>query len=394
MGDASRSGARAVTADAWPEPADARVPRTGARATPAATVVAPVAAAPVEHGGPDERGIVRFDFSTNGNACGPLPSVARAVARADRTRYPDPAYRALTGQLAAWHRVDPARIVIGGSASELIHRLTRAAAAGGVRRVLLPNPGYGDYAAAALLAGLATAARSVSRDVPQPRNRRAAVPPEPVPSAGDLCWITEPMTPTGSTLGRRLAASITRAVDAGAVVALDLAYQPLRLDGVGLVPQADAAWQLWSPNKACGLTGVRGAYAIAPSGGDALALRAQASSWVAGADGAAMLSAFATPAVHDELQGQLPRLRVWRDDLATTLRGAGWRVRDAASVTPFFVARAPAGIDAEILRALGVRVRDTTSMGLAGWMRLSAQPPAALYALREACRRGAERRAR
>lgn len=394
MTDATRSGMRASTVDAVPTRADARGRRAGARAHRVATVAAAATAAPVQHGGPDERGIVRFDFSTNANACAPLPSVLRAVECADRTRYPDPSYRALREQLAEWHDVEPVRIVIGASASELIHRLTRASAAAGARRVLLPNPGYGDYAAAALLAGLATVARSTFRDVPQQRNHRAAVPPQAVPSAGDLYWITEPMTPTGSTMGRALIASIERAVDAGAVVALDLAYQPLRLDGAGLVPRADAAWQLWSPNKACGLTGVRAAYAIAPSGGDALALRAHAPSWAAGADGVAMLSAFATPAVRDELYGQLPRLRAWRDDLATMLRGVGWHVRDAASVTPFFVAQPPAGIDAEALRAHGVRVRDTTSMGLPGWLRLSAQPPAALLALRKACRRLARERAR
>jgi histidinol-phosphate aminotransferase len=352
-------------------------------------------AAPVPHGGPDEHGVARFDFSTNGNASGPLPSVARAVARADRRRYPDSSYRALSERLAAWHGVDAARIVVGGSASELIHRLTRVAAvAAGARRVRLPSPGYGDYAAAARLAGLATAVRRASADATQqrrqPRNRGAsAARPHSVPSAGALYWITEPMNPTGSTLGHALAAEIVRATDAGAIVALDLAYQPLRLDGLSLPPQADAAWQLWSPNKACGLTGVRAAYAVAPRGGEAMAhaLRAHAPSWVAGADGVAMLAAFATPAAQDELRQRLPRLQAWRGALAAVLRASGWQVRDSDSVTPFFVAQAPAGIDPAALRASGIQLRSTDDMGLPGWLRLSAQPPAALRALREACRR-------
>lgn len=373
------------------------------RAPPRNTSAAAAAAfaAPVPHGGPDEHGIARFDFSTNGNPSGPLPSVARAVARADRRRYPDPAYRALSERLAAWHGVDAARIVVGGSASELIHRLTRVAAVvAGARRVLLPSPGYGDYAAAALLAGLATAARSPSADTRQqqpqqrpqlqPHDRSAsAARPAPDPSAGDLYWITEPMNPTGSTTGRALDAEVVHAIDAGAIVALDLAYHPLRLDGLALAPQADAAWQLWSPNKTCGLTGVRAAYAIAPRGGEALALalRAHAPSWVAGADGVAMLAAFAASAAQDELRQRLSRLRAWRSALAAALRSAGWQLRDADSVTPFFVAQAPAGIDLAAMRSSGIKLRSTDDMGLPGWLRLSAQPPAALRALREACRR-------
>lgn len=357
--------------------------------------------APVRHGGPDAHGIVRFDFSTNGNATGPLSSVARAVARADRARYPDPAYRALREQLAAWHRVDAERIVVAGSGSELIHRLTHVAAvAAGVRRAVLPSPGYGDYAAAAALAGLATAFRPTEIGIRGWRADGEAASldavHDPVPAAGDLCWITEPMNPTGSTLGRTLATAVTSAVDAGAIPVLDLAYQPLRLDDPALAPQVDMAWQLWSPNKACGLTGIRAAYAIAPRGSTTLvqALRAYAPSWVVGADGVAMLSAFATPAAHDELGLRLRRLRAWRDALATTLRGAGWRVHDSRSVAPFFVAQAPTGIDVPALRARSIKLRCTDDMGLPGWLRLSAQPPAAVRALRDAFRGCAAERPR
>ena len=356
---------------------------------------------PVQHGGPDAAGVPTFDFSTNGNAAGPLPSVARAVADADHTRYPDPDYHVLRERLAGWHRVDAARIVIAGSASEFIQRLTRVVAhRRRVRRALLPNPCYSDYAAAAYLAGVATA--SWLAEVDMSIRQEDDVPalhdggPFPEPSAGDLYWLTEPMSPTGRTLGRTLGATIGRAVDAGAIVALDLAYQPLRFDGFGLAPEADRAWQLWSPNKSCGLTGVRAAYAIAPRGEEALAqaLRTHAASWIAGADGVAMLTAFAAPAAHAELALQLPCLHAWRDALAAALRDAGWHVADAISVTPFFVARAPQDVDAGALRACGIKLRPTGSMGLPGWLRLSAQPPAAVEALIAACRARSAGRAR
>lgn len=325
---------------------------------------------PLHHGGPDGAGAVRFDFSTNANAAGFLPTVAAAVAAADRTRYPDPGYDALRQHLAAWHGATPQRVVIAGSASEFIHRFTQLAVRSRrVRRAVVPNPGYGEYAAAAHAAGLEIAMHGGER----PR----------VPTADDLWWITEPASPQGSTLGEGLGTLIDRIHAAGALLALDLAYQPLRLDAFDLPRQASGAWCLWSPNKSCGLPGVRAAYAIAPANEEpaAKALSISAPSWVAGADGVAMLFAFASEHAQAELSSQRHTLRAWRVALSSGLQDAGWQVADALSVTPFVVAQPPAGFSAAALRAEGIVLRDTTSMGLRGRMRLSAQPPEAVAAL-------------
>jgi histidinol-phosphate aminotransferase len=45
---------------------------------------------------------------------------------------------------------------------------------------------------------------------------------------------------------------------------LDCAYRPLWLEDEPPERNLDAVWQLWTPNKALGMTGVRAAYAIAP----------------------------------------------------------------------------------------------------------------------------------
>jgi histidinol-phosphate aminotransferase len=328
----------------------------------------PTLAAP-EHGGPDGAGAVRFDFSTNANAAGPLPSVAAAVAAADRVRYPDPAYRTLREHLAAWHGSVPERVVVAGSASEFIHRFTQLAARSRrVRRAVVPAPGYGEYAAAACVAGLEVGTYGTHRPG--------------APTAGDLWWITEPSSPDGGSLGDGLAARIAHLNEAGAVVALDLAYQPLRLDGRALSPESETVWRLWSPNKSCGLSGVRAAYAIAPVGKEpvAQALRASAPSWVVSAEGVQMLLAFAGEKAQAELATQRLTLRSWRDLLSTGLRAAGWQLPDD-SVTPFFVARPPGGFSAAVLPAAGIRLRNTVGMGLPGCMRLSAQPPQAIEAL-------------
>ena len=325
------------------------------------------------HGGPDAAGAARFDFSTNANAAGPLQRVAAAVAAADRSRYPDPAYAALRAHLGAWHGVAAERVVVGGSASELIWRLSAGAARlGRVQRAIVPRPGYGDYAAAARAAGLECAPHGSAE---RPR----------VPTADDLWWLTEPASPDGSTriADDHLAARLLQLEEAGALTVLDLAYQPLRLDDRALPPEAELAWQLWSPNKACGLVGVRAAYAIAPKGeeGAAQALRARAPSWVCGADGVAMLTAFASEAAQDELAAQRATLARWRLQLAEALRGADWEMQAARSVTPFLIARPAAHAAPLDAPRFGLRLRDCTSLGLPGWWRLSAQPPAALDAL-------------
>jgi len=313
------------------------------------------------HGGAGATGALPHDFSTNRNAAGPLASVLEAVLQADRHHYPDPGYHALREQLGAWHGVPAARVVVVASASAFIQAFTRAAMVWRrVGRVVAPLPGYGNYAAEAGRLGLAVHG------------------PAALPDAHTLCWHTEPASPTGSAGGAALAARLQAAVAADAVPVLDLAYQPLRLDGAGLPEGAAAVWQLWSPNKAAGLTGVRAAYAIAPPGQEAVAawLQAEAPSWPVGADGVALLSAFATPAAQAELVACHALLRRWRDALLALLGDAGWQPVGGVSVTPFFTARPPGYWPARRAAAQGVQLRDATSLGLPGAWRLCALPPA------------------
>lgn len=323
---------------------------------------------PAQHGGAGAAGGLPHDFSTNRNAAGPLPSVLQAVQQADRRAYPDPGYHALRAHLGAWHGVPASRVVVVASASAFIQSFTRAAMAWRrIGRVIAPRPGYGDYADVAGRFGLALHG------------------PTARPDAHTLLWCTEPASPTGSAGGAPLVAQLQAAVAANAVVVLDLAYHPMRLDGAGLPAGAEAVWQLWSPNKAVGMTGVRAAYAIAPPGLDdvAAALQAEPPSWPVGADGVAMLTAFATPAAQVELTVSLVRLHTWRDALLTMLRAAAWLPVGGDSVTPFFAARPPQPWDVPRAAAHGVQLRDATSLGLPGAWRLCALPPPSLYALAE-----------
>ncbi|MFD1711212.1 aminotransferase class I/II-fold pyridoxal phosphate-dependent enzyme [Ottowia sp. GY511] len=315
------------------------------------------------HGGADALGVPAHDFSTNANACGPCPCALAALSAADRSRYPDPTYTALRARIAEFHGVAADRVVFAASASEAIHRLSAMAARAGLRHAVLPAHGYGDYPRAAAVWGLQASA------------------PNGFPA---LHWACEPASPLG-TADAALAHWAAAPDVTESLRVIDMAYAPLRLDG-NTTPTPPGAWQLWTPNKALGLTGVRAAYLLAPSANAAAALDALAPSWPLGADGVALLTAWASDEAQAWLRASLPTLRAWKATQMQLCAELGWAVH-SGSLANFFVARPPLRDlpgALQALRAQGIKLRDTASFGLPGQVRLGVLPPASQNALREA----------
>ncbi|MEO7107778.1 MAG: aminotransferase class I/II-fold pyridoxal phosphate-dependent enzyme, partial [Rhodoferax sp.] len=182
-----------------------------------------------------------------------------------------------------------------------------------------------------------------------------------------------------------------------ATVVLDCAYAPLRLQGAPSLnaDQRSRVWQIFSPNKALGLTGVRAAYAIAPMDAESavVALNALAPSWVVGAHGVALLQAWVQPEVQAWLGESLQTLRRWKAQQIDMLTALGWTC--LPSDANFFCAHPTDGPadDADLatwaatlvqLRHMGIKLRDTASFGLSGYARLGVLPPSAQEALRSA----------
>lgn len=307
------------------------------------------------HGGTDSQGAARFDFSTNSNACGPCPSALAAVQQADARRYPDARYHDLRQQLADFHAVDAARVLLAGSASEFIFRITAWVVQRGGRLVSLPRHAYGDYAHAAQAWGL----RPVSQ-----------------PNEADLVWACEPSSPLGGAH-----APWPRGFSSPTV--LDCAYAPLRLSGESSLSEAQRAqvWQLCTPNKALGLTGVRAAYVIAPQGAhnSVAALERLCPSWPVGAHGVALLQAWVQAETQAWLSASLGTLVVWKTRQIALLSALGWRC--TPSDTNYFCAQPPEPLDEAALRVAGLKLRDATSFGLPGQYRLAVLAPQAQDAL-------------
>ena len=324
-----------------------------------------------EHGGTDALGVPAHDFSTNRNACGPCPEAVAALQAAHLAQYPDPHYTALRLQLAAFHAVAPERLLVGGSSSELIHRLTQHALRQGATQVSLPRYCYGDYAQAAEVWGLRSSVRN--------------------PTWGEgLHWACEPSSPLGQ-VEDIWPAWVQASRNQLEWRVLDCAYRPLWLEGAA--PERDMAhvWQLWTPNKALGMTGVRAAYAIAPEHAahhDMAALRDLAASWVVGAHGVAMLQAWVGAEAQQWLAQGLGVLRGWKAQQLALCARLGWQVVPGHQ-SNYFVARLPVAEEAmaqqlATLRAQGIKLRDCASFGLPGHVRLGVLPPDAQAALERA----------
>lgn len=378
------------------------------------------------HGGSDRTPCATpllHDFSTNRNATGPAAHAMAAIARVDCAHYPDPHYRALRTLLARAHRVEPQRVLLAASASEAIARLTLAARLSGARQVRVPVHAFGDYAHAARALGLACAQR-------QPRPKMALSLLGLLGAEGDLGdvdWACEPASPLGTAESVwEEWRNIQKPAKNSAWRILDCAYAPLKLQNVENQPenelknslldfqnmlsaeaqnQINDIWQIWSPNKALGLTGVRAAYIIAPQTASVDTLeqvQRLAASWVIGTHGEAMLQEWCSMEVQTWLQSSRKTLKHWIDYGHKICADLGWNVYpdyqanyfcvnifgeknlQSTEQNPIQVQRMAHFLN-DLRETHGIRLRDAQSFHLnAGWLRLGALPENAWQKLKAA----------
>lgn len=346
----------------------------------------------IEHGGPDGGPAVRHDFSSNAS---PLPTperVRRAVEAADRTRYPDPTYGALRDTLETQLQHPAECLLPSAGGAEAIRRLTLWALLQGLRHVWVPVPGFGEYAAAAQALGLQVHGYADISGLAHGLNAREDGRPTASPA---LVWVCEPCNPTGASLQNAQWQAIHDALLSSASrLAVDLAYEDLRLDGEPLLPPelAARAWRLRCPNKALALTGIRAGLIQAPTDVNEQAARGVAElarlapSWVLSAEGVALLQEAWHPETGDALRRHRETLRAWRASQHDALHLSGWVAQP--SVCSFALWRPPCGTHIptllQTLRSHSIQLRNATSMGAPGWVRLSVQHPDSRDALLQA----------
>ena len=242
--------------------------------------------------------------------------------------YPDRTYSALRAGIAAHHGLDPAAVLPGNGAAELLTWVARDAAAVGTS--WLPSPGFADYRRALACWGAPWQPLPLpdrwAAGFPQPFPLAAAAPAGPlagdpgVGGADGVLWLTNPHNPTGQLWSR---ASLEPLLARFALVVVDEAFLPLVPGGESesLVPLLAAHPNLVvlrSLTKLFAIAGLRLGYALAHP--------ARLARWAAWRDpwpvnGLAALAGEVLLADPAELTRWLARVQGW-------VAGEGPRLRD------------------------------------------------------------------
>jgi len=333
------------------------------------------------------------DFSSNQSPLGAAPGVAAAVAGAVVDAYPDPGASELTEALARRHGVGREQVVCGNGSTELI-RLVGQLALGPGDTALALAPVFGECEVATELAGarlervhLVRGADGAGFRCDEPALKAALDGLSP-----RLCWLCSPNNPTGAALPAALIAALA-AGHPYTLFVLDEAYAdlvpgrqwtPAQLGATdaaappagarpssGGLPSANLV-VLRSMTKYWGLAGLRLGYAVAAPA-EAAALRAAAPPWNVNACAqAAGLAALADRGHH---RAAVESLTHERDRLVAGLEELGWTTEPTAA--GFFLVRVAGAADARAaLLSQGCLVRDCTSFGLPGHLRVSPRHPA------------------
>jgi histidinol-phosphate/aromatic aminotransferase/cobyric acid decarboxylase-like protein len=329
------------------------------------------------HGGLQERELTELgissddvlDLSVNTNPYGPCRAVVDAVRAAAIERYPDPTAWAARAAIADAIGSSPERVVLGNGAVDLLWTLVRALLTPG-RMAVVVQPAFSEFEAAVEAAGgravswraHAADGFAVDLDAVERVVRRAEAA---------LVYLCTPANPTGVAIE---AAAIERFAAAlpSATVVLDESFVLLsqRADDHRYA-MPDNVMRLRSMTKDHALPGVRVGYLVAR---EDLAVRVERARppWTtsAFAQAAAVAAARQRAFVDDS------RVRVLADRVRITgaLRALGFDPMESSTLFFLVPVRAASAARARMLVRHRLLVRDCTSFGLGGHVRVCARP--------------------
>ncbi|MBV9775084.1 MAG: histidinol-phosphate aminotransferase family protein [Gemmatimonadetes bacterium] len=333
---------------------------------------------PAVHGGPagaaDEAAPVRLDFSVSLNAWGTARPVREAILSAHLDTYPDP--EALAARRAAgarWNR-PVEEVAFGAGSAELIHALCFAFVRPG-DTALIPSPTFGEYARAVSLCG-GRVLQGIARP-PTFALETDAIAAAVVQHRPRLVFLCAPNTPTGQPFARDELRQVADAcAAAGTLLVLDQSYDAFMREPLGTpaLPGHPAVLHLRSITKEHALAGVRAGFALGPAALIGAVERVRPP-WPTSSAAQAAAVATLSDAGLAHLGETLPRLRAERERLESAF--ARLRLPTVRSATHYLLAAV--GDAAPLARRLrgehGIRVRDCTSFGLPGHVRVAARTP-------------------
>lgn len=345
---------------------------------------------PAVHGARDYAELARLglapddvlDFSTNSNPYGPaenvLAAVRRAVSGAGLSRYPDRDCLALAAAIAAAENVSDSNVLPGNGAAELIQIIALAFVLPGSRHLILA-PTFGEYSRAIRLAG------GVVEEVRPPAGGPDLVLNVEAAAAAirelqpDGVWLCNPNNPTGQVWALPELAALRAASARPVLWVVDESYRYFTASPVSVLAAAES-WMddettvvIRSLTKEYALAGLRLGYVIAAASLITTLQKVQPP-W--------SVNTLAQVAGTEALQ---PAGRAWRQETLSRLQeeaAALWRELAAldqkvlpTAATYTLVEVGNATEFRRDLLASGLLVRDCTSFGLPGHVRIAARRP-------------------
>ena len=311
-----------------------------------------------------------LDFSSNVNPFGPSPRIWDAMRAVPIGQHPDPRAAPLREALAEIENVNPRCLIVGNGSVELIYHLA-VAYLRARDRILVVEPTFGEYAAAAAIMGAEVirwrvrAEENFALDVAALLRLARQVKPR-------LFFLCNPNNPTGTFLERGAFEQLLRGCP-DTLLVLDEAF-------VRFAPNAwssselrtsDNLLVLRSLTKDYALTGLRVGYAIAKPPIIAALEKAQPP-W--SVNTLAQVATIAALRDEQHLRASLDSLARAKSNLVDNLTRLGFV--PLPSRVHFFLLPVPSA--AEFARKLlerNILIRDGTSFGLPTFVRIAARRP-------------------
>lgn len=328
-----------------------------------------------------EHGALPLDFSASLSPLGMPERVYQAAVEAmrDAERYPDPNCRRLRMALSERHGVNPAQIVCGAGAADLIDRLARLLQP---KRALIPAPTFSEYERSLRSVGCKVERFPLTADFHLPAAFPDAITPET-----DAVFLCNPNNPTGLLTEPAL---LRQCAERGAALIvdecfLDLTEDPGRYSLVSSLRDHPNLIILRAFTKTFAMAGLRLGYALCGSAETAQALQDIGQPWPVSVPAeAAGIAALQEQDYENEVRAFL---RAERGRMFRALSGMGFRVLPGEANYLLFCS---ADTDlAKKLRRKGILLRDCRDFpGLCpGWYRTAIRKPEEndqlLQALRE-----------
>ena len=311
-----------------------------------------------------------LDFSANINPLGTAPGVLQAIQGVDPAAYPDPACLALREDLGAHLELAPDRILVGNGSTELIYLLARACLEPGARVVIFA-PAFGEYEAACRMQGADVGFIHAGRDGEFQWNLAGALDLLHAQQPS-LVFLGNPNNPTGRYLGQEPVEQLAGAVSKSGLLVLDEAYLSFierSWDSRPLLDRGNVVL-LRSMTKDHALAGLRLGYLLGLPGTLAR-IGAFRYSWSVNA--LAQAAGSAALAHQDHVARGREVVRSGKDYLHQELRRLGLKCMPSAANFLLVEVGDAAGLRARLLKDHAVCVRECTSFGLPGHIRIGVR---------------------